>query len=153
MSDKEDDNKKKNISVRISASDHQKIKTIAKRLRVRESKVFRFAVKMTLAELAPLSDFAVCGKDLLPVFIDHGDALSNHFELDLARLEKLINGDVAEDIRKVDRDDLELIAGMPESYLHAKLSRLTQRNIEPFRLTDSLREYLLSKYVHTQEEA
>ena len=63
------DNKKQNVSVRMSSTDLKRIKDIAQRMNVRDSDVFRFAIKNTLAKLTPLNDSLVRGKDLLPVKI------------------------------------------------------------------------------------
>lgn len=59
------DLKKQNISLRMNTSDLRKVKQIAQRLERREADVFRFAIKSTLAKLAPLSELQACGSDLL----------------------------------------------------------------------------------------
>ena len=48
------DNAKRSISLRIHTTDYGKIRLIARRLRVRDSDVFRFLLRVALARLAPL---------------------------------------------------------------------------------------------------
>jgi hypothetical protein len=116
--------RKKAISIRMSASDVSKIKRLAKRFGVRDSDVVRFAVKSALAKLAPLQDATVRGRNLVPVFVESGAELFHHFDLDVARLENIINED-AEDERRVDHEDIQLIAMSVHqgSYLRWQLKR------------------------------
>ena len=107
--------RKRAISMRVSVADLRKIKCIAQRLSVRESDVLRFAVKTTLTRLSLLSDPAIRGRSLLPLFIDPTKELAAHFDLDASKLDELINGGVDDDIKRVPLDDLHGIAmnGMP----------------------------------------
>ena len=86
------DSKKQNISLRMSTGDLQKVKSLAKKFQVRESDVYRFAIKSTLAKLAPLHEENLSGQDLLPVFMELGAELTNYFELDTTILDSIING-------------------------------------------------------------
>ena len=47
------DAKKKNVSLRMSQSDIDKVKAVSDRLGVKETDVLRFAVKQMLQKLAP----------------------------------------------------------------------------------------------------
>jgi hypothetical protein len=143
------DNKKQNISVRMNYSDLQRIKEIAKRMQVRDSDVFRFAVKNTLAKLAPLSDTEARGKDLVPVFADSGSELTSYFELDTARLEKIINAGVDDPDDRVAREDIELLAmaGVQESYVYMRLNQILKNQNHLQAVSGVLREYLLDKYI------
>jgi hypothetical protein len=164
--------RKKAVSIRISSSDVNKIKRLAKRLGVRDSDVIRFAVKSALAKLAPLEDPDVRGRNLVPVFVESGFELFHHFELDAMRLEKLINDD-ADDERRVDHEDIQLIAmsGVQPPYLRWRMtvnpignngvhgaggiSANGQGTAMPDARSEhasdrghSLREYLYEKYVY-----
>lgn len=143
------DNKKQNISVRMNCSDLQRIKEIAKRMQVRDSDVFRFAVKNTLAKLAPLSNTEARGKDLVPVFADSGSELTSYFELDTARLEKIINSGVNDPGERVAREDIELLAmaGVQESYVYMRLNQILKNQNHLQAASGVLREYLLDKYI------
>jgi hypothetical protein len=143
------DNKKQNISVRMNSGDLQRIKEIAKRMHVRESDVFRFAVKNTLAKLAPLYDPQVRGKDLVPVFADSGSDLTSYFELDTACLEKIINSGVDDPDKRVAREDIELLAmaGIQDSYVYMRLNQIFRKQSGLQAVSGALREYLLDKYM------
>ena len=148
------DKKKQIVSMRISGSDLEKVKDIAKRLQAKEADIYRFAVKNVLAKLAPLHDVEATGKDLMPVFVDYGTEIASHFELDGKRLDRIINGDVTEPARRVDREDMELIAmsAMPEHYLYIKLRELTGASVEPDGVAGALRAYLRKKYMEGPAE-
>lgn len=136
----------------MNSADVRKVKKLAQRLGVRDSDVVRFAVKSMLARLGPLYDPEVKGRNLVPVFVESGAELLRYFDLDAARLEGIIN-DGVDALRRVDRDDIALIAltGAQEPYAALMLSDLNRG--EPNRsrtgqLSDSLRHYLYEKYVY-----
>ena len=146
------DLKKQNISLRMNTSDLRKVKQIAQRLERRESDVFRFAIKSTLAKLAPLSELQACGSDLLPVFLELGPELTKYFDLDSVQLDRIVNTGVKYPGNRVDRDDLELLAlsGMEEHYVFLKLRERTHGKDKPGiegEPATLLREYLLHKYL------
>ena len=147
------DAKKRNVSVRMSSNDLRRIRELARRMQVRESDVFRFAVKTLLAKLTPLNDTRVKGKDLLPVFVDCYADLTRYFEFDTARLERIINAGVEEPDQRVDRDDIELLvmAGIQEGYVHMKLKYILGRSPEQPDLAGALKEYLLEKYIGSMD--
>lgn len=146
------DLKKQNISLRMNTSDLRKVKQIAQRLQRRESDVFRFAIKSTLAKLGPLSELQACGSDLLPVFMELGPELAKYFDLDSIQLDRIVNQGVQDLGHRVDRDDLELLAlsGMEEHYVFLKLRERTQgqnKSMVEGEPATMLREYLLHKYL------
>lgn len=140
---------KRLISVRISQADHAKIKQLATRLGALESDVLRYAIKSTLARLNPLFQPDSGGTDVLPVLMDQGQELVNYFELDVERLDEIVNGPVHDPSQHIERGDLELIAaaGLSEHYLNLKLNELRGREVETGQLAAELRRYLLEKYV------
>ena len=143
--------RKQAVSIRLGETDIRNIKRVAKRLGVRESDIIRFAIKSTFRRLAPLSDPAIRGRSLVPVLVEAGDELIWHFELDALRLENIINAD-AEDGRRVDSDDIALLAmsGMREEYLAMRLNDGGSADAGgPER---SLRHYLYDKYVYRNAE-
>jgi hypothetical protein len=136
----------------MNAGDVRKVKQLAGRLGVRDSDVIRFAVKGMLARLGPLNDVEMRGRNLVPVFVESGGELQRFFELDAARLESIIN-DGVEPARRVDRDDVALLAltGVPQPYAALKLSELKRQDggkPETGELSSSLRQYLYEKYVY-----
>lgn len=143
------DNKKQNISIRMAVSDIKKIKNIAKRLEVRDSAVFRFAICSSLEKLSPLHDEQVHGADLLPVFIEYGAEISQYFQLDSLRLDGIINSGLTDEMNRVVRSDLELfnVAARQEQYLYARLKDLTKNQESPMGPVSLLRKYFYEKYV------
>lgn len=141
--------RKQNISVRMSASDLRRIREIAARLKVRESDVFRFAVRSSLAKLTPLQDTHTAGRDLVPVFIEFGSELTSYFELDQEQLESIINGPLVDQDKRVARDDIELLAswGMQDHYVHMRLREAVSRERDGATPGALLRQYLYEKYV------
>jgi len=143
------DNKKQNVSVRMSRSDLLKIKEIAKRIGVRESDVLRFTIKTTLKKLTPLYDANMRGIELVPALTECGSAMVDYFDLDTARLEEIVNCGVDDQDSRVDRNDIELLTmmGIKENYVLMKLRepRANQQDLsEPSVL---LRQHLYEKYV------
>lgn len=142
------DDSKKIVSVRVNQSDLEKIRFISQRLRVRESKVLRFAIKVMLNRLGPLHDPKSTGTDLMPIFADLGHELTNYFQFDYTRLESIINGNIDDPVKRVDSEDIALVAvnDMPASYRCMKLRELSNQPIKQSELAESLREYLYEKY-------
>src|SRR5262245_34705195 len=170
------ESRKKAVSIRISTSDLSKIKRLAMRLGVRDSDVIRFAVKTALAKLAPLHDPAIRGRSLVPVFVESGTELLRYFDLDAMRLENIIN-EAAEDERRVDHEDIQLIAmsGIQQPYLRwhlaavpsaaaerntsngtngwAGASSTSETQADHVGSAPSLKEYLYEKYVYRNRGA
>jgi hypothetical protein len=139
----------------MNTADIRKVKKLAGRLGTRDSDIIRFAVKTMLAKLAPLYDGDVRGRNLVPVFVESGTELVRFFELDVSRLESIIN-EGTDTARSVARDDIALIAmrGGAEPYAALKLNELFPG--EPNAPAgseaslDLLRHYLYDKYVYRQ---
>jgi len=153
----------------MSRSDVRQIKQLAARLGARESDVIRFAIKIMLTKLAPLQDLQVGGRALVPVFMEAGAELMQHFELDAARLSAIIN-DGVKDERRVEPDDIQLIAmsGIQRSYPQLRVPGLRPSHgatgakeltydangngqnggSEADTLEQSLRRYLFEKYLY-----
>lgn len=160
------DNRKRAVSIRMSAADVGKVKRLAQRLGVRDSDVIRYAVKSMLGKLAPLYDPHVKGRSLVPMFVESGSDLFLHFDIDAMRLDGIINED-AEDDRKVDHEDIQLIAMSGAQQPPGRWRMSTSARNVPVR-TDSvsapefraqaeergetgsasLQEYLYGKYVY-----
>lgn len=161
--------RKQAISVRIGEADLGNLRRLARRLGVRDSDVIRVAIKSLLAKWSPLHDASVRGKNLVPVFLENGNDLFRHFELDTPRLNSIINDGVADDGR-VEMEDIQLIAmsGIQRSYLRWRLDQVGNHsannhpvNGDSARQVDAdgdsveqtLRQYLYEKYVHVRAES
>jgi hypothetical protein len=119
--------RKQAISLRVSSSDLHKVKRLAQRLGARDSDVIRFAVKTTLARLAPLCDGSLKGDALVSVFVESGFDFFRHFDLDAVRLDSIINEGV-DDAHRIKPEDIQLIAlnGIQQAY-----ARLGLRDKQP----------------------
>ena len=141
------------ISVRISTADLQRVKAIAKRLGVRDSDVFRFSIRNTLGQLAPLADDRIQGRQLLPVILEAGPGFVRYFDLDEARLGEVLNRGVKDAALLVDEDDVMLISmvALEESYALVRLNELAREvggdPIEKDSVAGVLRNYLYEKYI------
>jgi len=145
---------KRSVSLRIDEADFDKIRGIAQRLHARDSDVFRFAVKLLLERLAPLYDTRLAGADLMPVFVECGAELIKHFNLDSKRLSRIVNGDVDDAARRVEYEDIELLAmtNMPDRYLYPRLRDVARKPVDPHTVAAALRDYFNDKYVDCSDE-
>jgi hypothetical protein len=144
--------KKQVVSMRLNATDLGRVKEIARRLKVRESDVYRFAIKTTLTKLAPFYDVEMRGKDLLPIFIEMCSELTGYFDLDAESLDRLINGDLVDPGKRVEKDDIRLLSmlGMPEQYIYIKLRELGSKPVEHQGMSALVRQYLSEKYSYRE---
>lgn len=148
-----DESKKPLVSFRLSHTDLERLGTIAKRLRVRESEIIRFALRLAFARLKPLLDENARGCDLVPVFLECGPELTSHFDLDPRTLDAIINSGLDDPQRRVGRDDLELISTLhlPGRQPGTRLKGLPERKIERPGFADSRQHYLYEKYVEPRD--
>jgi hypothetical protein len=102
--------RKQAVSIRMNPGDIRDVKKLADRLQASESDVVRYAVKSTLLRLAPLCEDGFRGRGLVPVLMEASSDLFHHFELDAARLDAIVNGNVKDARERVDRADLQIIA-------------------------------------------
>ena len=147
------DHRKQAVSIRLGEGDIRNVKRIAKRLRVRDSDIIRFAIKSMLNRISPLCDDAINGRNLVPVLVESGDELIRHFELDTYRLDTIIN-EHADDVLRVERDDIALLAmsGLREQYLMLRMQDSYAVPGDDSSRACSLRAYLYEKYVYRHDE-
>ncbi|MCG8669106.1 MAG: hypothetical protein MI867_06800 [Pseudomonadales bacterium] len=141
--------KKQSVSVRLSESDLRKIKDISRRLRVKESELFRYIIKNSLSKLLPFHDRSVKGTDLIPALIECGGDLTRYLDIDADHLEEIVNTGVDERHKRVEKGDLDMLAlaSVGANYVSYKLSELRNQPVDEAKLEDSLKEYLYSKYL------
>lgn len=146
-------NRKLAVSIRMSPGDLRDVKRLAERMQVRDSDIIRFAVKSALLRLAPLCEQGLCGRDLVPVLLETSAELFRHFDLDLVKLEAIVNGE-AKESERVEREDLRMIAMhgmMPGDGAATILKRRYPAMRDEGRSERSdertLRQYLLEKYL------
>lgn len=136
------------ISVRLRGSDIDKIKSIARRLDVSDSEIFRFGIRLAMSRLLPLLDEKACGFRVLPVFVENDAELVRHFDLDATHLDRVINARCVDDESRVDQADLNLLTlhGLPSDYLRLRLQELVGESLEGQAVWKALRTYLYRKY-------
>jgi len=144
-----DQSKKPLVSVRLCHADIERLETLAGRLRVKESEIIRFALRLAFAKLAPLLDENAKGRDLIPIFLECGPELTYHFDLDPRTLDSILNGALDDPQKKVDSQDLELISAlhMPACHPRAGLSEIPGREIGQSDSKGALQHYLYRKYI------
>ncbi len=144
------ENKTQLVSVRVCPSDLEKLGAIARRLRVRESEILRFALRLAFSKLSPLHDNTAHGQDLIPVFLKCGPELMYHFDMDARTLDTIMNGEVDNPRKKVTMEDIELLAAsheMPSHRHHSHLNGKPRMLAGRLDLSGALQQYLYDKYV------
>lgn len=152
--------RKQTISIRLSATDLRNLRKLARRVGVRNSDVLRFALKSSIARLAPLLEAETKGRDLVPVFVEVGPELVRYLDLDATRIEAIINDGTGEPNR-VDRADIQLLAGASPLWSRLRLSdtaRLRALGTLPAENEEllpsaTLRRYFYDKYVYEPQGA
>ncbi len=142
------DRKKRNVSIRLSESDIRKTKEVSNRLGVKDSELFRFAIKNTLRKLTPLNDGELQGADLIPAWLMWGEELSEYFDLNGEQLNEIFNSGVSED-KCIDAADIDLmlLSRLSGSYVVKRLSEICGSQVEPAQANQVMRNYLYDKYV------
>jgi hypothetical protein len=101
--------KKHIVSMRLNNNDRNAIQSMASRLFVRESELYRLAVNHLLTRLHKLRDTNCTGSDLLPVFIEFREELIQNLDLKKQQLFKIINNGNAHPDKFVTMADIELL--------------------------------------------
>lgn len=141
--------KKQLVSVRLCQSDVERIQVLASRLRVRESDVIRFALRLAFNRLAPLLDEQARGRDLVPIFLECGPELAYHFDLEPRTLEAIVNEGLDDPGKKVDSRDIELLAALhlPSHRLPSRVKFSPAPATAPSSMANDLQQYLYGKYL------
>jgi len=136
------------ISVRLRGSDIDRIKSIARRLDVSDSEIFRFGVRLAMARLLPLLDEQAYGPRVLPVFVENDAELVRHFDMDATHLNRVINGQCDAHAGRVELADLNLLTmhGLPSDYLRMRVQELAGESVDGETVWKVLRTYLYRKY-------
>lgn len=136
------------ISVRLRGTDIEKIKSIARRLDVSDSEIFRFGIRLAMARLLPLLDDKACGFRVLPVFVENDAELVRHFDMDATHLDRVINDRCGDPDCRVEPADLNLLTlhGLPSDYLRLRLQELIGESVDTTSVWKVLRTYLYRKY-------
>ncbi len=148
VTDAIEDNAKRSVSIRINTSDYGRMKRLARRLRVRESVMFRYVMKAGLAELQPLLGALDDRRRALTLLAHLGPDLVHQFNLDTSRLRAVLER-APLGPRVIGDEELDLVvlaARAPAEALH-RLATLLGRPIDAVGLRQALRDYLSSRPV------
>ncbi len=138
--------KKHIVSMRININDRNAIQSMASRLCIRESELYRLAVSIMLKHLIKLNDLDRAGSDLLPLFIDFREELVQNLGLKKQQLFTIINNGNVHPDKFVGMADIELLL-LPQHLLKQRLLMLNdvptdqQQDINAW-----LKSYFVSKY-------
>jgi len=150
-------NKKQNVSVRLSESDIKKIKGISERLGVKDSELFRYIIKSSLARLLPFQKGGMSGVDLIPALLDSGKDLTQQLDIDAERLDSIVNEGVNDEVKQVEKEDLDFVTLLGNDachdYLTFKLGESKGSMLSDKDVDASLKEYLYGKYLSGEPQA
>ncbi len=125
--------KKHIVSMRLNNNDRNAVQSMASRLFVRESELYRLAVNHLLSRLHKLRDTDCTGSDLLPVFIEFREELIQNLGLKKHQLFKIINNGNAHPDKFVTMADIELLL-LPPYLVRQRL--LQMEDALEFKQTD-----------------
>jgi len=124
--------RKQIVSMRLTGDDRNAIQSIATRLLVRESDIYRFAINQLLTRLEKLLDSSCRGVELLPLFLELREELNYNLGFKKSQLYKIINFKELDPENLVPMDDIELLL-LPHHAVRNRLGKLyktTEKNID-----------------------
>jgi hypothetical protein len=138
--------KKHIVSMRLNNIDRNAIQTVASRLFVRESELYRFAVNNLLNRLHKLHDLNCTGSDLLPLFIEFREELVLNLGLKKQQLFTIINSGNAHPDKFVSMSDIELLL-LPQHLVRQRLLQIDEAlAIKQIDIGAWLESYFVGKY-------
>ncbi len=138
--------KKHIVSMRLNNIDRNAIQTMASRLFVRESEIYRFAVNNLLNRLHKLHDLDCIGSDLLPMFIEFREELVHNLGLKKQQLFTIINSADVHPDKFVGMADIELLV-LPQNLVRQRLLQLEDAlAIKQNDVNAWLKNYFIEKY-------
>jgi hypothetical protein len=138
--------KKNIVSMRLNNNDRVAVRTLASRLFVRESELYRFAIRHLLNRLHKLHNTDCTGSDLLPLLIEFREELGQHLGIKKQQLFKIVNDGNAHPDKFVAMSDIELLL-LPQHTVRQRLLKTDEAL--PFKQNDTgtwLERYFIKKY-------
>ena len=109
--------------MRLNNIDRNAIQTMASRLFVRESELYRFAVNNLLSRMYKLHDLDCKGSDLLPLFLEFREELNQNLGLKKQQLFNIVNNGNAHPDKFVAMTDIELLL-LPQHQVRERLLQI-----------------------------
>lgn len=132
--------------MRLNNDDRLAIQSMASRLFVRESELYRFAVNTLLNRMHKLHDLDCTGTDLLPLFIEFREELNQNLGLKKQQLFNIVNNGISHPEKFVAMSDIELLL-LPQHLVRQRLLQI--QNAVAFKQYDInawLESYFVEKY-------
>lgn len=146
MQDPIESDKKFIVSMRLNNTDRMAIRTIASRLYVRESEIYRCAVNNLLNSLQKLHDTGCTGSDLLPLFMDFRVELIQGLGLKKQQLFNIINSGNVDPEKFVAMSDIELLL-LPQHIVRQRLLQISKAlEVKQDNIESWLESYLIENY-------
>ncbi len=138
--------KKHIVSMRLNDHDRNAIQTVASRLFVRESEIYRFAINVLLNRVDKLRDLDCSGSDLLPLFIELREEFNQNLGLKKQQLFKIVNNGNAHPDKFVAMADIELLV-LPRHLVRQRLLQIEEAlAVKQHDISTWLENYFVGKY-------
>jgi len=138
--------KKHIVSMRLNDHDRNAIQTVASRLFVRESEIYRFAINILLNRMDKLHDLDCSGSDLLPLFIELREEFNQNLGLKKQQLFKIVNNGNAHPDKFVAMADIELLV-LPQHLVRQRLLQIEEAlAVKQHDISAWLENYFVGKY-------
>ena len=143
--------------MRLNNNDRNAIQSLASRLFVRESELYRLAVNHLLTRLQKLHDPDCSGSDLLPLFIEFREELIHNLGLKKQQLFKIVNDFNSHPDKFVTMADLELLL-LPPYLVRKRLLQIDealavkQSDTNEWLVTYFIEKYDLTYYMKSEME-
>jgi hypothetical protein len=138
--------KKHIVSMRLNNNDRDAIQSIASRLFVRESELYRFAVNILLNRMQNFFDTNCTGSDLLPLFIEYREEFNLNLGLKKQQLFKIINNGNVHPDKFVAMADIELLL-LPTHQVRQRLLQIEEAlEVKQHDIDVWLKCYFVTKY-------
>lgn len=141
------------VSMRIANDDRLSVQSLASRLFIRESDIYRLAINQLLVRFDKLLDSSCKGKDLLPLFLELREELNLNVGFKKNQLYNILNCKETSPTNYVSMADIELLL-LPQHAIRQRLSRMTESL--SFKTSNTelwLKNYLLNKYAEDNASA
>ncbi len=138
------------VSLRLNNDDRRAIQSIASRLLVRESDMYRLAVSQLLARLETLLDSSCRGFELLPLFLELREELNYNLGFKKPQLYKIINYKELSPEKLVPMSDIELLI-LPHHAVRNRLAKLHQVEENNIDTDVWLKLYFEQKYFSAEK--
>jgi len=143
------DDAKRSVSFRMYTSDYGRLRCMSNELRVGDSAVFRFLLRVALEKCAPLYDRNASPAQRLELLADLGPEFATYFNFDVDELKAVFQRADHHGQVVIDDEDFDLVAafGISRSLVRKRIEKLVGRETSDENLHDVLRDYLVEKYL------